>query len=79
MTRIEVEKWLEELEALHARIAPHFRRSEPRTRSLAYMKGLVSGIERRHGWPLAEQAGKATPDGMQRLFRLSLGRSHSLP
>jgi SRSO17 transposase len=68
MNRIDVEGWLEELEALHERIAPYFRRSEPRERSLAYVKGLLSGVERRNGWQLAEQAGEATPDGMQRLL-----------
>lgn len=68
MTRVEVEDWLEELQALHERIAGHFRRSEPRARSLAYLKGLLSGVERRNGWQLAEQAGEATPDGMQRLL-----------
>jgi SRSO17 transposase len=68
MTRIEVETWLEELQEVHRRIAPYFRRSEPRARSLAYMKGLLSGVERRNGWQLAEQAGEVTPDGMQRLL-----------
>jgi SRSO17 transposase len=68
MTRVEVESWLEELQGLHERIAPHFRRSEPRERSLGYLKGLLSGVERRNGWQLAEQAGEATPDGMQRLL-----------
>lgn len=68
MTRDEVEKWLEELQVLHQRIAPYFSRSEPRERSLAYMKGLLSGVERRNGWQLAEQAGEVTPDGMQRLL-----------
>jgi SRSO17 transposase len=68
MTRIEVERWLEELQALHERIAPYFSRSEPRERSLAYLKGLLSGVERRNGWQLAEQAGETTPDGMQRLL-----------
>jgi SRSO17 transposase len=68
MTRVEVEKWLEELKALPARIAPRFRRSEPRGRSLGYLKGLLSGVERRNGWQLAEQAGEETPDGMQRLL-----------
>jgi hypothetical protein len=67
MNRIEVERWLEELEELHQRIAGHFRRSEPRERSLTYLKGLLSGVERRNGWQLAEQAGEATADGMQRL------------
>jgi SRSO17 transposase len=68
MTRNEVETWLEELQVLHQRITPYFRRSEPRERSLAYMKGLLSGVERRNGWQLAEQAGEVTPDGMQRLL-----------
>ena len=68
MTRAEVETWLEELQGVHERITPYFRRSEPRARSLAYMKGLLSGVERRNGWQLAEQAGEATPDGMQRLL-----------
>lgn len=68
MTRVEVETWLEELQGLHERIAPYFRRSEPRVRALAYMKGLLSSVERRNGWQLAEQAGEATPDGMQRLL-----------
>jgi SRSO17 transposase len=68
MTRNEVEKWLEELRLLHQRIAPYFSRSEPRERSLAYMKGLLSGVERCNGWQLAEQAGEVTPDGMQRLL-----------
>ena len=68
MTRVEVENWLEELQALHERIAPHVRRSEPRERSLAYLKGLLSGVERRNGWQLAEQAGEDRPDGMQRLL-----------
>jgi hypothetical protein len=63
MNRIKVESWLEELQALHTRIAPHFRRSEPRERCLAYLKGLLSGVERRKGWQLAEQAGEETPDG----------------
>jgi SRSO17 transposase len=68
MTRLEVEGWLEELQVLHERITPYFRRSETRVRSLAYMKGLLSSVERRNGWQLAEQAGEATPDGMQRLL-----------
>jgi hypothetical protein len=29
---------------------------------------MLSGLERKTGWSLAGHAGKATPDGMQRLF-----------
>ncbi len=32
------------------------------------MRGLVSSVERKNGWQLAEQAGDATPDGVQRLL-----------
>ncbi|WP_216327511.1 IS701 family transposase [Deinococcus aestuarii] len=53
---------------LHARLAPRFVRAEPRQRSLAYLRGLLSPLERRNGWQLAEHAGEHTPDGMQRLL-----------
>jgi SRSO17 transposase len=35
---------------------------------MAYIRGLVSVTERKNGWQLAEVAGEATPDGMQRLL-----------
>src|ERR1700674_2539827 len=64
----DVCKWGQELECLHARIAPRFARPEPRRRVLAYLKGIVSSVERKNGWQLAEHAGEARPDGMQRLL-----------
>ena len=67
-TFVEVCKWGQELERLHARIAPRFARPEPRRRALAYLKGIVSSIERKNGWHLAEHAGESRPDGMQRLL-----------
>ena len=60
--------WAAGLDALHARIAPRFDRAEPRRRVLASMRGLLSPVERKNGWQLAEQAGERTPDGMQRLL-----------
>ena len=36
--------------------------------SLAYLKGLLGSVERKNGWQLAEYAGDATPDGVQRLL-----------
>jgi SRSO17 transposase len=62
------QQWAAGLAALHARIAPRFRRAEPRQRALAYLRGLLSPVARKNGWQLAEQAGEATPDGMQRLL-----------
>lgn len=64
----DVTDWATGLEALHARIAPRFARPEPRRRALAFLRGLLSPVERKNGWQLAEQAGEATPDGMQRLL-----------
>ena len=49
-------------------VAPVFARREPRLRARAYLLGLVSGLERKNGWTLAEFAGDRTPDGMQRLL-----------
>ena len=59
------EGWSRELEALAARIAPRFSRAEPRRRALAYLRGLLSPLERKNGWQLAEAVGDATPDGVQ--------------
>ncbi|EFH85321.1 transposase [Ktedonobacter racemifer DSM 44963] len=61
-------RWGQELERLHARIASRFVRPEPRRRALAFLKGIVSSVERKNGWHLAEHAGEARPDGMQRLL-----------
>jgi hypothetical protein len=64
----EVRAWAAGLEALHAQIAPRFARGEPRRRVLAYLRGLLGAVTRKNGWQLAEHAGEATPDGMQRLL-----------
>jgi SRSO17 transposase len=64
----EVRAWAAGLEVLHARIAGRFARAEPRRRVLAYLRGLLGPVGRKNGWQLAEHAGEATPDGMQRLL-----------
>lgn len=64
----EVAAWAAGLEEVHARIAPRFARSEPRQRVAAYVRGLLAPVERKNSWTLAEQAGQASPDGMQRLL-----------
>ncbi len=67
-TSAEVCRWVQTLMDLHARIAPRFARPEPRRRALAYLKGVLSETSRKNGWQLAEHAGEARPDGMQRLL-----------
>lgn len=61
----DVGRWEAALAEVHGRISQHFARSEMRQRALAYLRGLLSGIDRKNGWQLAEFAGDATPDGMQ--------------
>ena len=65
---LEAVRWAWGIEEVHRRIGARFYRSEPRRRALDYLKGLICPVERKHGWQLAEQAGDATPDGVQRLL-----------
>jgi SRSO17 transposase len=65
----QIAVWQAELEALHARIAPHFARPEVRARAGRFLAGLLDPLERRNGWQLAEALGERSPDGVQRLLR----------
>ncbi len=60
--------WSAELDAMDARLAPHFGRAELREHARAYLRGLLSGAERKNGWQLAEEVGNATPYGVQHLL-----------
>jgi len=64
--------WEGELSALKERLGPIFGRRELRESGGAFVDGLLSGIERKTGWLMAEQAGLERPYRMQSL----LGRSH---
>ena len=61
----EAADWARGLDELVERIAPRFRRIEPRRRVRSYLQGLLAPIERKNGWQLAENAGDRTPDGVQ--------------
>lgn len=67
-TVADVVRWTQELDRLHARLAPRFARPEPRRRALAFLHGILSTTSRKNGWQLAEHAREARPDGMQRLL-----------
>lgn len=64
----EVNKWANEFDALVERIGPHFARTEARVRAKDYLQGLLSPVERKNGWQLAEQVGNQTPYGIQNLL-----------
>ena len=67
-TPSDVIRWHTSLQVLHARLASHFARPEPYARALRFVQGILSTLERKNGWQLAEQAREATPYGMQRLL-----------
>jgi SRSO17 transposase len=64
--------WTEELDAVGERLSDHFTRSEARQRANDYLRGLLSVVERKNSWQLAEVAGNSTPYGIQHL----LGRAN---
>lgn len=64
--------WERELSALKVRVGGVLGRRELRETGSAFLDGLLSGIERKTGWLMAEQSGADRPYRMQSL----LGRSH---
>ena len=50
------------------RIAPRFCRYEPLRHAAELMAGMVSGLDRKNCWTIAEHRGAATPDGLQHLL-----------
>lgn len=57
--------WQTEVER---RIMPRFARREARRRAWAYLRGLLSPVERKNGWQVAEVNGDTTPYGVQHLL-----------
>lgn len=64
----QVKHWEREFESLIKRIAPRFARIEALKRARAYLQGLLSPVERKNGWQMAEQAGESNPYGFQHLL-----------
>jgi SRSO17 transposase len=65
---VSAESWQAEFDSGFARIAGRFGRVEPRRRARAYLLGLLSDVDTRTCWQLAEQAGDRSPHRMQRLL-----------
>lgn len=64
----EIMEWPVALGALLERMAPVFANRFGRARLARYVRGLLSNVERKNGWQLAEQAGEATPYAMQQFL-----------
>ena len=65
---VEAERVGEQLAELLGRLGVHFARVEPFVQAGKYVRGLLSDLPRKNCWTLAEYAGDATPDRMQRLL-----------
>jgi len=60
--------WATAFNELGQRIRHSFVRHEPYHQALAYVQGLMSPVERKNGWQVAEEVGEATPYAMQHLL-----------
>jgi SRSO17 transposase len=67
-TPAQAAAWAADLQGILDRVGRHVVRSESRAHLRAYVTGLLSPIERKNGWQLAEQAGDATPYALQHLL-----------
>jgi SRSO17 transposase len=65
---VDPDRWQTEFSAVIDRIAPRFRRYEPLRHAAALMAGMVSGLDRKNCWTIAEHRGAGTPDGLQHLL-----------
>jgi SRSO17 transposase len=65
---VDADAWVECFDSAFARIAGRFKRVEPRKAARDWLLGLLSDVDSRSSWQLAEQAGHASPHRMQRLL-----------
>src|ERR671932_1155420 len=72
VTEQTVWAWTAAVAEVERRLYPYFARSEARQQAMAYLRGLLSPVERKNSWQLAEVVGAANPYGFQHL----LGRAH---
>ena len=63
-----VRAWSLALAEVERRIGPRFARWDARRRVGAYLRGLLSPVERKNGWQLAEVNGDDTPYGVQHVL-----------
>jgi SRSO17 transposase len=67
----DVSIWHEEVEGVTERIRSRFSRVDLRAHAGRYLRGLISRIERKNGWQLAEELGEQTPTNLQHFIARS--------
>src|SRR5919199_4039567 len=68
VTEQTVWAWTAAVAEVERRLAPFFARAEARQQALAYLRGLLSPVERKNSWQLAEVVGATNPYGLQHLL-----------
>ena len=63
--------WSESFNEMFMQVGGVFSNARVRRHGRAYLLGLLMRAERKNSWQLAEFAGDASPDGMQRLLNFS--------
>nr|WP_256548356.1 IS701 family transposase [Xenorhabdus bovienii] len=63
-----VNLWEQALLTAHSRLAPLFHPGGSRQHCLDYLRGLLSDVERKNSWQLAEWLGETSPDNLQYLL-----------
>jgi hypothetical protein len=69
VTRADLDDWNSELDGLFERIRPLFYRTESKKHAEQYVRGLLSSIQRKNGWTIAEHVGESEPAALQRFLR----------
>ena len=65
---VDPDRWWTAFGAVVDRIAPRFSRYEPLRHAAGLMLGMLSGLDRKNCWTIAEHRGDVTPDGLQHLL-----------
>jgi SRSO17 transposase len=69
--------WQTELAAVQARLGALFPRKDTRRQAGLYLEGLLSTVERKNGWQLAEAVGDARPWRTQRVLSQTVWDEHA--
>src|SRR5438552_18733759 len=65
---ISLPSWEQQLESTLRRLDRFFPRKEVRQQAKNYLHGLLSPVERKNGWQLAEHLGQVNPYRLQHLL-----------
>jgi SRSO17 transposase len=66
--RVDPDRWWTAFGAVLDRIESRFARYEPLRHAAGLMLGMLSGLDRKNCWTIAERRGDLTPDGLQHLL-----------